>query len=200
MLTWANYMKELFLLEQDLIEQESFCQSYDLPEELDDNVVTTTKLETTESIKEYKQKDLIFTFRNNIIGDHLFVIGNYNIISQKFADLLTKYVSEKIELIPVTLRCKGKKNLDYFLLNPLEKRSPIDYEKSELKQLSTGKIRRVTNLSIKEDSFSEIDMFRFEEFKTRLIVSAELKEEIEKEKLTGVSFRPLKDFQFPYKH
>ena len=79
-------------------------------------------------------------------------------------------------------------------MNLLEKKSPINYEESELDVLSTGKIIEVKKLVLKNENYG--DIFRFKEFKSRVIVNSKLKEEIEKAGITGVSFKSLLDFTF----
>jgi len=193
-------IENLFILRSEILEEECFIHSYELPKELDVDFTEDAKHEKGVSLINYDQKNLVFKVKNKIIGDQLFAISNYIIISRKFADLLTEYVADKIELVPVTLVCKGKKNLDYFLLNPLTKKSPIDYENSKITKKSTGRIRKISELVTRLDNLVDIDIFRFEELMPRILISQGLKKIIEKSGIKGVLFDPLSKYQYPYKH
>ncbi len=189
-------MKELYTLQADIIEEECFIDRHKLPKEMDVDVVDIAEHQLGMSLKKYSSNDLIFYVKNKIVGDIILAISNYDIVSKKFADILLKHVQNKVELVPVTLICQRKKNLDYFLLNPLKLKSPIDFTKSQVVQLSTGRVIGIDKLVIRQDNLLDVDIYRFEEMRTNVVLSEQLKSLIDAANLKGVTFRPLSKSTF----
>jgi len=71
----------------------------------------------------------------------------------------------------------------------------MDREASEYKLVCGDIISRVRKLVLNEEAISHFKLFRFREFTTLLIVSADVKEKIEEQGLTGMYFVKPEEWQ-----
>jgi hypothetical protein len=114
------------------------------------------------------------------------------IVSEKFADILHRFVPSEVRLIPVEATGKGK----YYILHTVGEVKCLDEEKSVFTKWQptdhrpdlVGSYRMIMELKIDSAFVCNRDFFRIQGWEIVLIVSDRIKSLIDRYGITGCSF------------
>lgn len=118
------------------------------------------------------------------------------VVSRRFADLVCKTDPTAVQRIPVTFLDTDVTGFE--ILNVIRSIQGIDFERSRhvsrfdanLEPDRGGEIKSIIGLKIRSDVSSDYHIFRLQDWRLPVIVSAHLKALIEASGFTGVSFLP----------
>ena len=107
------------------------------------------------------------------------------LVSERLRDFLIENVkAQEINFVKVKIT-----KFDYWLINIVNLRDCMDYEQSEYTVYKkVNKPDQITNLVVKEDQISELDMFRISDRPEMVFVTESLKKLLEDQGFTGIRF------------
>jgi len=115
------------------------------------------------------------------------------VVSNTFGDVISKFDARSIQRIPVTVTPQYS---GYEILNIVEKRECLDYEKTSIDRYThsfyppeqIGKIKALYNIAILPELVKGHHIFRLAEWDVIIIVSSALKDALESEGFVGMNF------------
>lgn len=120
------------------------------------------------------------------------------VVTQRFKEILEKVQNFGLQIIPIDVINRLDSNLHatFYLVNICSLLDGLDLEHSKYSVFSTGKekLTSVKVYSLKKDAISGHHIFRVKESTLAIFVSEILKEELEKNKITGCDFLEVKTF------
>lgn len=131
--------------------------------------------------------------KGNVLLDYIPNVLSWLIFSNKAIDLLNKINVSGIQYFSVEIFKRGHKEKPYpvNVVNVLESVVAMDWEKSDYVSWEDDPkyIKFIRKIVLNSGaSYRNLDMFRLEESKNYIIVSERVKEEVEKEGLSGFGF------------
>ena len=102
-------------------------------------------------------------------------------ISEKMYRILLTFSNKYILFHPVEVRTGKDKYLDYYIIHILNKINVLDKKRT----VFAGRIPR--NPKVKEKKLKGIHIFNYKEFNTSFCISEDVKNELEKNNITGYS-------------
>jgi len=122
------------------------------------------------------------------------------LVNQKIVDLLMKIAPNEVQFFDAEVHCKDGILTDYKLLNVTRNFIGIDREKSICKMMfpdAPDEIRGFKFLTYKPGCMGSLKLARDEEYSPNLLVTEQLKQAFEKEKIKGCRFVRPEDFYRP---
>ena len=124
---------------------------------------------------------------------------NVPIISSVGASIIQQYVQDDVQLIPVEIDGSNSRGDKWFIVNVLKKVKCVNEERSLFTKWTdddgrpdkTGKFRMVVKLAINNSGLDNIHLFRIEDWKVALIISSELREELDNAGVDGIVYTPV---------
>ncbi len=111
------------------------------------------------------------------------------LVNQKIVDLLLKLAPDEVQFFDAEVRCKDGVLTDYKLLNATHTIVGIDHEKSIFEMMkTTDAILGFKYLTYKPGCMGSLKLARDEEYKGNFLVTEEIKQAFEKEKIKGIWF------------
>ncbi len=111
------------------------------------------------------------------------------LVNQKIVDLLLKLAPEEVQFFDAEVRCKDGILDGYKLLNTTRTIVGIDHEKSIYSLIeSTDAILGFNYLTYKPGCMGSLKLARDKEYLSNLLVTEEIKQAFEKEKIKGIWF------------
>lgn len=119
------------------------------------------------------------------------------LINRKIREILNDVGVDNIQYFKTRLvnSSSGEIGEDYMIANIVGKVDCLDYERSELELDQNGNIKFIDSLSIKDEGVIDYgNIFRLSAFHPVIVVSTMIKEEMEKNKITGIKFYRPEDY------
>lgn len=192
--------KKFFTIQRKYDQKDLILIDQKVPKQIDPEKPESDSFKTGTSLKMIikNSSDLIFKTKYKNLTDYPVSEFGFNVVSQKMKNIFEKHINEEIEFFEVQFEGSKKTNEKYFLMNFLNIQSAMDYDKSEYLQLSTGKIIEIDKMTIDYNKLKNQIAFRLDEIKSALVINNELKKAIEKAGITGVKFKDLEKYKFPF--
>ena len=125
-------------------------------------------------------------------------ISGAPLVNQKVVDILQKLIPDEVQFFDAEVRCKDGTLSSYKLLNSTCKIIGIDHGNSIYSLIeSTDVILGFKYLTYKSGCMGNHKLARDEEYLSNLLVSNEIKQTFEKEKIKGVRFARAEDYYRP---
>mgnify|MGYP001801490777 CR=1 FL=1 len=197
-------MAEFYVLQQDHKEKEMSFVQYSIPEAIDSRKTEDNISNDGKSLAEIIQgpESLIFHAEHSQNPtDFPISVSGHKIVSEKFKTVLESIVTDEVEFFEVQLFGPvANKNITqkYYLMNLVKVCSAMDYEKSEYFQLSNGFVEEIDHFVVDHTKVENEKIFRLGEVLHVLIVNDETKETIEAASISGVKFKPLEGYAYPF--
>lgn len=119
---------------------------------------------------------------NKTMGDFT-AIAVTPVFSKKSKELLFEDNSDEVQFLPI--QCIDNKQ-KYYIANVINIVDCVDYERSEIKLYSTGRIMRFKKYVFFSEKLNKVNIFKIpDKPKSAPFVTEEFKKKIEKNKLTG---------------
>jgi len=135
------------------------------------------------------------------LTDYLWTTLRGLTISAKFKEVLDKSGVDNVDYYPVRIVNQVTKQVrkDYYEANIIGLISCLDREKSEIEAspVNPRMIRGIPKMVLDEKRITGELLFRLQEVKGIIIAHERVKKAVEKAKLTGVVFPPIKDYNWP---
>lgn len=136
-------------------------------------------------VKEQMISKIYFDVEGNPVDYSTDAFGN-PIVSKKFADVFDLFAENHIQRIPLTIQNYHQEN--YEVLNVLAEKDCLDYDSSEFLMKNYAK-----NFVLIESKIDELNVFRLvgEIAPNVIFIKSDIKEELEKNKFTGLKLFPV---------
>ena len=166
-------------------------------------------------IEEYnntmEQHDLIDIFNKLPVKTHYgrasgknltdFISGHglaSGIVSGRLKEILLELDNVEMQFLPAKIDRRGKYLEDYWLFNLMSTIACVDFEKSDCDgDEDEPELWSVEKLMVKKEVMAGNHLFRFREMKNMIIVSEELRQTLKENKIKGLWYMPLENFEFP---
>ena len=187
-------MKDFFILKRYVNEGDIFIDEYTDPSSYGKNFATGEHI--TDDSDDITQ--LYYKHKTHRKTDYVGGIFSFPVVSERFKKKLVQFDADNLEFHSVKLTCKKTNESDnsYSFTNILNHISCFDREKSEFttSPLAPQVILKVQKLALKEENIQNRNIFRIKEIRSVILVSSKLKEEIEKQDFTGITFIDVESF------
>ncbi len=139
-------------------------------------------------IKLRKNKGIVRNFIQNLYG--------IPIISELISEVLLKNCPDEIELFDVKVDMQI--DLKYYFLNILNNIDAINFEKSKFTEIipETKVLSEIEKLVLDDSKIKSRQIFRLKHFRTEIIISEKLKNNLEKLKISEFKFILIDDFKY----
>ncbi|WP_299769049.1 DUF1629 domain-containing protein [uncultured Dokdonia sp.] len=171
-----------------------------VPKQIDPEKPESDSFKTGTSLKSIikNPSDLIFKTKYNNLTDYPASEFGFKVISQKMKNVFEKFIDNEVEFFEVEF--EGNKKIDekYFLMNFLNLQSAMDYDKSDFLQISNGEIIEIDKMVVDYTKLENQIAFRLKEVEHVLVINDELRQAIEEANITGIKFKELEKYKYPF--
>lgn len=111
------------------------------------------------------------------------------VVNKKFCNILQHYSPGEVQLFDVIIKCKDCMLDTYQLVNVTQAVEGVDHERSIYrKMLNADAIGGFKRLTLRDGCMGKYKIARLAEFKSHILVTEEIKQAFEAEKITGLRF------------
>ncbi|WP_027001954.1 Imm43 family immunity protein [Hugenholtzia roseola] len=187
-------MENFYFLDKKVQKGDLFINEYSESDEFDEHFAEGKPIESPE-----KMPQLYYDSKQQRKTDYLAGVMSFPVVSHRFKEILLQFEPSHLAFHPIQLIYKKTNEVDtsYSFMNILNHCACFDWEKSVFETYSSTEkvISRVYNLVIKPEAMQNSHIVRIKELRTIILLSARLKEEIEKSNLLGIDFMKLENYR-----
>jgi len=186
-------MTNYYILVRHIQKGDIWIESYKASDSYEWQYNKGIPIEMTDEVVQFSYK-----YKTAFKTDYLAGIHSFPVVSQRFKEVLISLKTDPLEFRPVDLVCSrpgGDIDHSYFFLNILDNLECFDWEQSLYERLPVSKAPTdVTKLVVHSEKLKDRNIVRIAEIPSLILVGEKLRQLVESEKITGISFQSLDDY------